>query len=312
MKYRLENRPEDFEFHDALFSLIHADDKKWIMSAKHLNSHKNTEQNPTEFDMEIDEATITFTDVSVSVYKAGGDLVKDINGNTRREECILLEGTDAKNKFLAILEEPIIVLYFGTDDNARYILEGCGTESFFTVEFNFENIIVEWNGYCKKAWYELQKQYTFDITLNTRNNVQKNKITILCDEESIPAAITVYIKYQNKDYLGCGNDSLWVDAFADLQKKLPTDVTLKCCLSCRHGNMCPVGNQPNELFCTKDVHIAQKSDLFFYTEDYAEREKRSKKYTDVCANYQPQSEDCYTYTDYLYYLAQHNGVTKDV
>lgn len=312
MKYRLENRPEDFEFHDALFSLVHTDDKKWVISAKYLNIHKNTEQNPTEFDMEIDEATITFTDVSVSVYKADGDLVKDINGNTRKEECILLKGTDAKNKFLAILEEPIIVLYFGTGDNALYTLEGCGTESFFTVEFNFENIIVEWNGYCKKAWYELQKQYTFDITLNTRNHVQKNKITILCDEESIPAEITVYIKYQNKDYFGCGNDSLWVDAFADLQKQLPTDVSLRCCLSCRHGNMCPVGNQPNELFCTKDVHIAQKSDLFFYTEDYAEREKRSKKYTDVCENYQPQSEDCYTYTDYLYYLTQHNGVTKDV
>lgn len=312
MKYRLENRPEDFEFHDALFSLVHTDDKKWVISAKYLNIHKNTEQNPSEFDMEIDEALITFSDVSVSVYKAGDALETDANGNIYNEESVLAEGKEAEEKFLYQLEEEFPVLYFGKTENAQYYLEGCGSDLFFSVEFNFENIIVEWNGYCKKAWYELQKQYTFDITLNTRNHVQKNKITILCNEEYIPAAITVYIKYQNKDYLGCGNDSLWVDAFADLQKKLPTDVTLKCCLSCRHGNMCPVGNQPNELFCTKDVHIAQKSDLFFYTEDYAEREKRSKKYTDVCENYQPQSEECYTYTDYLYYLTQHNGATKDV
>ena len=68
--------------------------------------------------------------------------------------------------------------------------------------------------------------------------------------------------------------------------------------------MCPVGNQPNEVFCTRDVRITQKSDLFFYTEDYAEREKRSKKYTDICENYQSQSEDYYTYNSYLYYLTQ--------
>ncbi len=307
MKYRLENRLEDFEFHDALFSLIHADNKKWIISAKYLNFHKNTEQNPSAFDMEIDDATITFTGISVFSYKAGGALVKDVNGNIYRKEYILLEGTEAENKFLSVFENPISVLYFGTDDNTRYYLEGCGTEPFFTVECSFENITIEWDKYRRKAWYELHKQHIFDSQLNTPDNIQQTKITVNCREESISENITVHIKYKDTDYCGCGNDSLWVDAFADLQRQLPTDVTLRCCLSCQHGNMCPVGNQPNELFCTKDVHIAQKSDLFFYTEDYAEREKRSKKYTDICENYQPQSKDCYTYNSYLYSLTQTNG-----
>ena len=66
---------------------------------------------------------------------------------------------------------------------------------------------------------------------------------------------------------GYGKDYLWADAFADLQKNLPNNVKMRCCMTCRHGNMCPVGNKPGELFCTKDVSITQKSDLFFYTEN---------------------------------------------
>lgn len=307
MKYRLENRLEDFEFHDAYFSLIYADKKKWIVSAKYLNFHKHTEQNSSAFDMEIDCATITCTGVSVLSYKAGGALVKDVNGNIYRKESVLLEGTDAEKNFLYQLEKSFTVLYFGAEENNQYYLDACGVEPFFTVECSFENITVEWEQYSKKAWYELHKQYTFDIMLSTPDNVQKTKMIINCNEEFVPTKTTVYIKYNNTDYLGSGNDTLWEEAFADLQKQLPPNVTLKCCLTCRHGNMCPVGNQPNEVFCTRDVRITQKSDLFFYTEDYAEREKRSKKYTDICENYQSQSEDYYTYNSYLYYLTQTSG-----
>ena len=91
-----------------------------------------------------------------------------------------------------------------------------------------------------------------------------------------PPIATVGCTYDGKEYWGRGNDHLWIDAFADLQKKLPEGVTIKCCLTCRHGNLCPVGNAPNEVFCTKDVLITQKSDLYFYTEDEAECEKRSR------------------------------------
>jgi hypothetical protein len=109
-------------------------------------------------------------------------------------------------------------------------------------------------------------------------------------------------QYNSKEYCGYGDDYLWIDAFADLQRKLPEGVFLKCCLTCRHGNLCPVGNDVNEVFCTKDVLITQKSDLFFYTEDEVERAKRSKQYCGLCEDYQPQSEDFYTYNDYLCFL----------
>jgi len=56
------------------------------------------------------------------------------------------------------------------------------------------------------------------------------------------------------------------------------------------------------VFCTKDVLITQKSDLYYYTEDDREREKRSRQYCSSCEDYLPQTDDYYTYNDYLHYL----------
>ena len=61
--------------------------------------------------------------------------------------------------------------------------------------------------------------------------------------------------------------------------------------------MCPGGNVPNALFCTKDVVIEKKSDLRFYTEDHAERVKRARTYCDLCADFRPRSDEYYTYND---------------
>lgn len=58
----------------------------------------------------------------------------------------------------------------------------------------------------------------------------------------------------------------------------------------------------DELFCTKDVSITRKSDLYFYTEDHAQREMRRRGCTDLCGDYQPQADAHYTYNDYLDYL----------
>lgn len=70
----------------------------------------------------------------------------------------------------------------------------------------------------------------------------------------------------------------------------------------KHGNLCPVGNDINELFCTKDVLITQKGDLYFYTEDDAERTKRSRQYCNLYEAYEPQTDEFYTYNDYLFFL----------
>ncbi len=84
-----------------------------------------------------------------------------------------------------------------------------------------------------------------------------------------------------------------------LAKMLPTGATLKSCISCRYGNFCPIGDYDNELFCVSDFEPKQKSDLYDVTEEQSEREKRSRNLFHVCGQYIPQSEEYYTYSNYL-------------
>ena len=93
-----------------------------------------------------------------------------------------------------------------------------------------------------------------------------------------------------------------MDAIADLQNRLPQGVLLKCCLACRHGSFCPVGNGMNEVFCVSDLVPKEKSDLFFCTENEEETHKRSREYFHQCEKFQPQEENYYTYNDFYHYL----------
>ena len=88
-------------------------------------------------------------------------------------------------------------------------------------------------------------------------------------------------------------------AFAALQRLLPEHVYLQCCLTCRHGNFCPVGSDFNEIFCTKDLKISEKADLFFPTEDADERSRRQRAYCDCCTAYAPQVPGVFIYNAYL-------------
>ena len=92
------------------------------------------------------------------------------------------------------------------------------------------------------------------------------------------------------------------EAYAELQYRLPENAELKCCIACRHGNMCPVGNWFDEVFCTKDLKITCKSDLYYYTEDEGERRKRCRHYADLCDDFEPQIEEYYTYSVYVNHL----------
>jgi len=112
------------------------------------------------------------------------------------------------------------------------------------------------------------------------------------------AAVTVVLN--GKTYAGHGADTEY--ALYDLAQHLPQGCTLRCCLSCRHGHFCPVGDANNELFCVTDFEPKQKSDLYHVTEDEAERAQRSRNLFHACGQYQPQSPDYYTYSEYLYHV----------
>ncbi len=314
MKYCVENDLSVFEFHDSVFTLVSFDGKDLVISAEHLNIHKATPQNPSDYDMEIASARITFRNFTSAAYEPGRAWETGEDGISHPVgPRVVYCGQDAIDHILAELQNEMTVYHFEKEDRG-YSIGGCGIEPYFTIEFDFDSVVVCWDEYKKKAWYELHRQYRYDTVLHTPNGDETVQLFVGCHEEAVygngvleqAPTVNVGCRYDGKEYWGHGRDHLWVDAFADLQRQLPTDVWLKCCLTCRYGNLCPVGNVADEVFCTKDVLITQKSDLYFYTEDDGEREKRSRQYCCVCEDYQSQAEGFYTYNDFLSFLKKHD------
>ena len=305
MKYRVENQLNLFEFHDCEFSLVSFDKNDLVVSVKHLNIHKDAKENPHNCDMEICLASMYFQDIQIHSFSP----LTDADGKLHTEEPLLLyQGDEAKEHFANMLKSGFLVnvIYeVQRSDKRTTINIGTNSQERFLATLSYSNVAVAWDEYMKKNRYVSQRQYRYEITLLTLNGEQKEPLYITCDKEDFHHTnVTVGIKYQNQEIWGHGKDHLWEDAFADLQKHLPRGVLLKCCLTCRHGNMCPYGNKTGEVFCTKDLVIASKEDMcnLFDAESADEIENRSRRYADTCEDYKHQSSDFYTYNDYLYLL----------
>ena len=152
----------------------------------------------------------------------------------------------------------------------------------------------------------MKKVLRAKVPLLTPNGKTMVPIVIAYDDSEVienpKSEITLF--YNKMEYKGCGADYLWTDTLADLQMKLPNDVKLACCMTCRHGNMCPYGNEVNQLFCTKDITITSKEDmldLFDQTDPFEERAVAS---FDFCEDFVCQSDDYCTYNDYFYQLSR--------
>ena len=311
MKYSSTNQLQDFEFHDSEWALDLLTKDTLVVFIKHLNIHKGTVQNNTDSDMEIELAKVTFLGFDVQTFEPGRTWKMGADGESYTDEpLVIFEGEEACRKLAHELQYGLTIYHLERNDDNVYSIDAFGDSPFFAARFVFDTVTVEWDACHKKSWYELHREYKRQIYLATPEGDQLIDMHIICHDEDVyckrvlekAPIVNVGIKYNGQELWGRGKDYLWEDAFADLQKQLPQDVTIKCCMTCRYGNMCPVGNKPDEVFCTKDVLITQKSDLFFYTEDDIEREKRSRGSTCVCGEYQPQTENYYTYNDYLYQL----------
>lgn len=130
------------------------------------------------------------------------------------------------------------------------------------------------------------------------------KITYDDNEDISDLKSEIVLLYDGVEYRGNGLDFLWTDTFADLQVKLPKDVKLACCMTCRHGNMCPYGNVENQLFCTKDLRISGKEDMCNLFDQTDPDEERAVASLDYCDAFIYQSDEYYTYNDYLYQLSK--------
>ena len=117
-------------------------------------------------------------------------------------------------------------------------------------------------------------------------------------------SMSLHLVYDNCEYVGIGTKYPYMDAFANLQKQLPNGILLKACVNCVHGNLCPYGDLPNLLFCTKQFAITEKMDLVRLIANNSLTNQNDRTFTDICEDFQMQTSDTYSYSDYLYYLSE--------
>jgi len=142
-----------------------------------------------------------------------------------------------------------------------------------------------------------QESYIISILTPTQDiELEVERSVIKRADEVTSVTISVILQGKKKVYQAETTE----DALIAFAKDLPKNWCIKSCLSCRFGHFCPVGNGDNELFCVTDFQVKSPSDLWNVTEDFAEREKRSRTLFDLCDSYKKQSKDYFTYNDYLY------------
>lgn len=136
------------------------------------------------------------------------------------------------------------------------------------------------------------------ITLISQTDIILSPIRISYNDDEVEITLI----YNGSEYRVTGDDHLWMDAFADLQRKLPSNTQIACCMTCQHGNMCPYGNEENRLYCTKDAIINSKDDVIALIDKDPAFFERKVSAINFCDDFVYQSKDCYTYSDYLYHL----------
>ena len=203
MKFCVENDLSLFEFHDSTFSYAGYDGRDLVISASMVNIHKDTPQNPSGYDMEIASAQITFQNFNSATYEPGRVWKKGEDGNSYPVgPRVVFQDQDAIDRILAELRNKITVYHFEKEDRG-YSIGGCGIEPYFTMEFDFDSVVVCWDEYKKKAWYERHRQYRYDTALQTPNGDETVKLTVCWHEEPVyykgnleqPPTVTVGCAY---------------------------------------------------------------------------------------------------------------------
>ena len=155
MKYNSTNIFSDFEFHDAYFKLESIENNVLTISVQYLNLHKNTEQNSSDTDMEIEIAHITFSNFQLISFEPGRAWKEDENGALYTDEPqVIFEGESAKKKALNELQHGATIFEFGRLENGNPYFDGAGEEPWFQVQFLFDSSTIEWDEFRKPAWYE--------------------------------------------------------------------------------------------------------------------------------------------------------------
>ena len=162
MKYCIKDQLSPFEFHDAELSLLSFDGNTLRLSVRFLNVHKGIPENPYDTDMEIESAVMTFQGFQMYFYTRFGDnneailLYDDTLRERLNTEGIVLLSGDATDAFLTSLRERITVLgHELSGENNQLRLEGISAiDPYFKARFGFCHVLVAWEVFSRKAWYE--------------------------------------------------------------------------------------------------------------------------------------------------------------
>ena len=154
MKYTSIDHFSDFEFHDAKIRLISFVNDHLLVEAKYLNIHKNAEQNPFETDMEIACARIGFEGFHIVSYKPDPTWKTAEKGKPVPDEPqVIFCEAEALRRFLAQLKMGISIFDFDTTEANTYFIDALTSNSFFTVCFIYDRLLIEWDNYKGEAWY---------------------------------------------------------------------------------------------------------------------------------------------------------------
>ena len=322
-RYLSVDRPNLFEFHDAVLEPGRLDEAKMAFDVYGLNISRDAEQNPKGYDLQIGKANIVFREVS-DFSCTLGRWKTDERGNWMPAETeTVYRGKEALVKFKEDLRAGAEVWSHSIVDGDHYEIYGRGSEPFFLIRFKCSRLVIKWNDYQGPAWYELTKQFCRDLVLETPDGEMRVKAYVRIDydpgelysaddrNDIDPKEIRVGIRYGDKYFWGRGTDCSGTDAFADLQKKLPEGVFLKSCLTCRYGHQSPFSNAFDWLYCMKDVAVTEKTDLCPSLADPAEEERRRRCFTDICEDWAEQNEETFVYSNYPFDLKKTDHDRKE-
>lgn len=136
----------DFEFHDALFTLSDCGESSLTVDVRHLNIRKGAEQNPFPTAMEIETAKISFLGFCAKAFVTDSSPLQS-------DHTVSYADTAAAKMLTEALRFGATVLDFGLLDEKTAYIDACGAKPWFSAQFTFDSAAIEWDGLFKKAWF---------------------------------------------------------------------------------------------------------------------------------------------------------------
>lgn len=120
------------------------------------------------------------------------------------------------------------------------------------------------------------------------------------------------------EYKSSSNYNCMEFAIIDLQKKLPDNIQIACCQTCKHGNYCPFGDQENQIFCLINYSPKNKGDVIDIFISNKHMIPPENKFVDImlptnellhwCEKFDKiNDDDYYTYNNWNYYFKKHDN-----